>query len=173
MRDIQPLPNANVRAQTYYVARTDARCRHCGLATRLLALALPQDHESLIDESQAEPGDGSEPASDAWQRAGVNAFLFYVDHLPAGVQDRLRQLLQFFRPASSASTMNSYWANHCEHCGTAFSDHELHCEPDGAFVPTSEAAAISIRLLEVQAPFEAAAAGYAIQPEFFASMRRS
>jgi hypothetical protein len=210
MPEMNPLPDANVRSQTYYVARTSLRCWHCGMSTRLLALAMPQDHETLDADTQGEvevvagagaevegeveAGAGTETGADAevgvenevetdaeghdesapddWQRANLNAFIFYVQHLPDDVQDRLSQLSQFFRLAHSDATQNSYWANHCEHCGTLLGDHELYCEPDGAFLPSSEAAAAGIQLLQIPEPFEAAAAGYAFEPEFFRFMRK-
>jgi hypothetical protein len=171
MPEIPSLPDANVRSQTYYIARTDARCWHCGLSTGLLALAVPDDHETLDEEAQPDT-DGGEPASNAWQPANADAFLFYVGCLPDAVRDRLNQLSQSFRLTRSAATLNSYWANHCEHCSTLLGDHELHCEPDGAFMPSSEAAAARIQLLHVHEPFQAAAAGYALEPEFLGFMRR-
>jgi hypothetical protein len=172
MSEIPPLADANVRSHTYYVARTHVRCWHCGLPTRLLALAMPHNHETLDGDTQAD-ADGGDPASDAWQRAAVNAMLFYVERLPDDVRDRLNRISPFFRLAHSAATLNSYWANHCEHCGTLLGDHELHCEPDGAFMPSSEAAAANIQLQQIPEPFEAVAAGYAFEPEFFGFMRRS
>jgi hypothetical protein len=63
----------------------------------------------------------------------------------------------------------SYWANHCERCGALQEDHELFCEPEGAFLPTSPAAAATIELLSVHECLEAGAAGYAIDPAFIAS----
>lgn len=215
MPEIKTLPDANVRSQTYYVARTHLRCWHCGMSTRLLALAMPQNHETLDPDTQGEAeavagggaevdgqleaGEGvgadaeaeveieieienegggdaegrDESAPDDWQRANLNAFIFYVQHLPNDVQARLSQLSQSFRLAYSAATQNSYWANHCEHCGTLLGDHELYCEPDGAFMPSNEAAASGIQLLQIPEPFEAAAAGYAFEPEFFRFMRKS
>jgi hypothetical protein len=186
MSAIQPQPNANVRSQTFYVARNNARCWHCGESTRVIALAVPQNHEILdagvdadtegADEvAGAKADDRDQPVLvllDAWQRANADAFLFYVDHLPDAVGDRLKQISPPFRMAYSSVTLNSYWANHCEHCGTLLDDHELHCEPEGAFMPSSESAAAAIQLSSVQAPFEAAAAGYALAPEFFRFMRR-
>lgn len=172
MPEVPSSAEANVRSQTYYVARTYARCWHCGLSTRLLALAIPSDHETLNEDGPAD-ADGDEPASHLWQTANVNAFLFYVEHLPEGVQGRLNQLSRFFRLAHSAATSSSYWANHCEQCGTLLSDHELHCEPESAFMPSSEAAAANIQLLQIQEPFQAVAAGYALEPEFFESMSKS
>ncbi len=99
--------------------------------------------------------------------------LFYVECLPDDVQDRLTRVSPFYRLGRSEATLNSYWANHCEHCGTLLGDHELHCEPDGAFMPSNEAAAANIQLQQIPEPFEAVAAGYAFEPEFFGFMRRS
>jgi len=175
-------PDANVRSPTYYVARTSVPCPHCGLSTRLLSLGMPQGHEALhagahgdagadtdVDNEQYDESD--ESVQDVWQPVNVNALLFYVEGLPGCVQNRLQQLSRFFRLGYDAGAMNSYWANHCEHCGTLLGDHELHCEPEGAFVPSSEAAANNIQLLRFRQPFAAAAVGYACEPEFFASMR--
>jgi hypothetical protein len=172
MPQIPPLPGANVRSQSYFVARTSVRCPHCGLATRLLALALPQDHETLDEDARDDDEDCAERPPEAWQRAGVNAFLFYVERLPGEVRDQLNQLSRLFRPAHSAATLNTHWTNHCEHCGRPLDDHELHCEP-GAFMASSEAAAATIELVRIAEPFAAVAAGYAMEPEFFACMRKS
>lgn len=171
MPQIQCIPDANVRAQSYMVARTSMRCWHCGLSTRLLALVVPPNHEILDDQPAAD--DGRESAPDEWQRASFNAVLFYVEELPDGVENRLRQLLPSFRLAHSAATQSSYWANHCEQCGALLGDHELHCEPEGAFIPSNEAAATIIELVEVAEPFTAVAAGCATEPEFLACMRRA
>jgi len=170
MFNSQPLVDANVRADTYYVARTHVRCWRCGGRTRLLALALPRSHETLVaDDEEAD----EDHAAETWQREGVNAFLFYVRRLPDSVRIRLNPLSSSFRYAYSAVTMDSYWANHCEHCTTLLDDHELHCEPDVAFMPASEAAAANIQLLEIAEPFAAAATGYAFDPEFFGCMTQS
>jgi hypothetical protein len=171
MSQIPPLPGANVRSHCYFVARTRVRCRHCGSSTGLLAVAVPHDHETLHEDVVDDADDGAGPCAEVWQRAGANAFLFYVHHLPDGVRDRLNRLSQYFRPARCAATMNTYWVNHCERCGRPLGDHELHCEP-GVFMASSEAAAANIELVRIQEPFAAVAAGYAVDPEFFAFMRK-
>jgi hypothetical protein len=163
-------PDANVRSQSYYVARTCTRCPQCGLSTRLLALAIPQGHETLHAGTDDELCDGS--AQDLWQRADVNALLFYIEGLPGAVQSRLQRLSSFFHPAYDPAAMNSYWANHCEQCGNLLGDHDLHCEPEGAFMPTSDAAAKAVQLLRFDEPFAAAAVGYACEPQFFTSMNK-
>jgi hypothetical protein len=130
-----------------------------------LALAVPNSHETLDGDSPYLP--------DAWQRADFTAFLFYIEHLPESIQTRLNELSRHFRLEYSAAALCSYWVNHCEHCGASLEDHELHCEPDGAFLPLSETAAAGIQLLQIYEPFEAVAAGYSFEPEFFCFMRKS
>jgi hypothetical protein len=172
MPQYELLPDINVRSHTYSVARTEVRCWHCGLPTRVLALAVPHGHETLNEDISAGSGDRENAAADAWQRADASALLFYVECLNLDVERRLKRLSPLFRLAHSAAMSSSYWANHCEHCGTLLGDHELHCEPDVAFMPSSEAAAAAIELLDMQAPFEAAAAGYAPEPQFFHLVRK-
>jgi hypothetical protein len=194
MSAIQALSDVNFRSTSYAIARTRGRCPHCGVSTGLLALVLPAGHEALEAEAEpelepeleadkgagahanahAETSAGSDAAgSEVWQRADIIAFLFYVEHLPDDVRVRLNSLSQFFRVTHSKATLSSYWANHCEHCSRPLDDHDLHCEPEGAFMPASVIAAEAIELLHVAEPFEAAAAGYALEPEFFGFMRRS
>jgi hypothetical protein len=161
MPKFQSFSDVNVRSQAYYVASANGRCRYCGSPTRLLALVLPRSHETLDMDAPA----------DVWERVNGTAILFYVERLPLDVQRRLTLSSPFFRLERSAAGL-SYWANHCESCGVFLDDHELHCEPDAAFMPWSEAAAATIELLEVPEPFEAAAGGYALEPEFLRFMRK-
>lgn len=152
-----PLPDANVRSPTYYIARTTMCCPHCGVATLLLGLAVPPGHETLQVDADA-------PC--ARQRESVNALLFYIESLAKEVQDRVHAWSRFYRVGFDAGANSSYWANHCEHCGAMLGDHELYCEPEGAFLPCSATAATLVRLTHVPEPFSAAAAGYACDPEF-------
>jgi hypothetical protein len=167
------VPDANVRSPTYYAARTSTTCWHCGSPTRVVALAVPPEHETLDVEAPHETGEGADSPPHVWQRENGGAFLFYVEQLSDGVKRRLQRLSEHFRPAWSADTQGLYWANHCEHCEALLDDHELHCEPGGAFLPSSEAAASEVHLLHIREPFEAAAGGIALEPEFFAFMRKS
>ena len=145
--------DANVRADTYFVVSTTARCWHCGTPTRLLALALPNGHEVLEEHE--------------WQYSSSSALLFYVEHVSAEVRDQLKEISSCFHPGYSVATLNTYWANHCEFCATLLDDHDLHCEPDSAFAMSSEAAAAHIELSHIEKPFAASTAGYSFDPEFF------
>jgi hypothetical protein len=163
--DNDPMDAANVRAAGYFVARTHTTCRRCRKSTRLMAVALPQDHQTLQEGSD----DGEHCA--VWQFAAGYALLFYIEHLCDGVRRRLIRLSPFFRLTYSPSTLNSYWANHCEYCDALLEDHDLHCEPGGAFMPSSATAAAHIELQHILEPFAARASGYAFEPAFFALMR--
>jgi hypothetical protein len=160
----------NIRSSRYFVAETMGACGYCRASTGVLALALPPGHELLAMDADAEPG---QLAQDLWEGAPCNAFLFYIEHLPDAVQRRLREFSSRYRFAYSAATLGSYWVNHCEQCGSPLEDHDLFCEPEGAFLPTNHARAAAIKLLRIDEPLEAAAAGYAQEPEFFASMEGS
>jgi hypothetical protein len=167
MPDQDSCSDINVRSSSYLIARTVAACSCCHQATRLLALALPILHETLSLEPNIEAG---EVAGEIWDVADCNAFLFYIEYLPDAVQRRLRLFSGTYRLGYSAATLGSYWANHCEKCGSHLDDHELFCEPEGAFLPTSAAGAAVIELIRIDEGIEAATAGYACDPEFFESM---
>ena len=156
-----PLPNANLRAQSYYIARTCVACPHCGASTLLTALALGSGHEARDDEW----GD--------WETVQANAFCFYVAAVSRAVYRRLRRNAPNFKFMRSDSAGNRYWANHCQHCDLVLADDDLHGEPGvHGFVLCSAEHATSIDLIEVREPFEALAGGYALEPEFFSFMRR-
>jgi hypothetical protein len=151
------LPNANVRASSYLIAETQVHCAQCSRACRVLALGLPPGHEILVD--------------DEWQNVDANAFIFHVTALPESVSRLLLERSAAFHQTSSDDRSEVPWVNHCARCASVFSDDELHCEP-GGFMPNSIDEAQAISVSQVEQPFSAFAAGYALDPEHFASMRR-
>ena len=151
------LPDANVRSSSYLIAEMQVPCTQCGRPCRVLALALPPEHEISTD--------------DEWQRIDANAFIFYVASLPRAVSRLVLERSADFHQTCSGDPAESHWANHCSHCAKVFSDDELHCEP-GGFMPGDALEAQAISLTYVQQAFSAFASGYAPDPEFFASMRR-
>jgi hypothetical protein len=156
----------NVRSKDYFIARTAGPCAYCGVRTPLVALVLPPSHETLTLA-----GDGADgPRPDSWDQVPWSAFLFYVGYLPDGVQLRVQASSKTYRPAVSPAAQGSYWANHCEHCGSLQEDHDLFCEPEGAFLPVDAASASAIELTRIDEPFAAAAAGYACEPEYLEHM---
>jgi hypothetical protein len=151
------LADANVRSSGYFIAETQVRCPQCSRACRVLALGLPPSHETSAD--------------DEWQTVDANAFIFYVASLPNAVSRLLRERSANFIQTSGDDPAESHWANRCPHCAAVFSDDELHCEP-GGFMPSDALGAQAISLSYIPMEFSAFAAGYALDPEFFASMRR-
>jgi len=159
----------NVRSSTYLIAHTVGTCWHCSASTRLFALALPPGHEVLEADDDARD---DEIANDTWSVVRCNAFLFSTEYVSDAVRLRLHDLTQFYRLSEGETGAGCYWANYCERCGSLLNDHELFCEPDVAFVPTSEASAGLIRLLSIDESIEAVASGYACDPLFFDSMAK-
>jgi hypothetical protein len=167
MSNESPREDINVRSDAYFIARTYGTCGCCGVSTLLVAVALPSEHETLAFDAEAE---SEASAQDTWGHAACNAFLFYIGYLPLAVQRRLQEISPNFRFAHSGRTQGSHWANHCERCGSLLDDHDLFCEPEGAFLPTDPAAAGTVLLSLIREPIEAATAGYTCDPEFFAAM---
>jgi hypothetical protein len=153
----------NVRSTSYYLARTTGHCWRCERSTQLLALALPPAHEKLH----------SDAPEDLWESAAAPAFLFLIGFLPATVQRRLARESAAFRLTQGLQATHNYWGNHCDHCGFLLGDFDVHCEPDAGFMPSSEAAAERIALTFIDEPFSAAAAGYALDPQFIEFMRKA
>jgi hypothetical protein len=150
------LPDANIRSPSYFIAERQVRCAQCGQLSRVLALGLPPNHETLVQ--------------DEWQTVDADAFIFHVAGLPDAVSRHLLECFPEFHRAGGDDSSESCWVNHCPHCEGVFSDDELHCEP-GGFMPSDTLEAQGILLTHVQKELSACAAGYALDPEFFASMR--
>jgi hypothetical protein len=155
-------PDINIRSSGYFIACATGTCWCCEAPTPVIGLGMPPAHETL--SMDAERGE-SEP--DSWESAACNALMFYIEYLPDAVRRRLANFSPFYRPGHDPGSQESYWANHCEKCGSLLDDQDLFCEPDGPFLPTSEASAAGIHLFWIDEPIEAAAAGYALDPQFF------
>ena len=167
MNDSSPDNGVNVRSDGYLIARVAAICPRCRHETRVVALVLPPGHEtrSVNDEGDETTAEDSALCRDSWEPATRHAFLFYIEFLPDAVRCRMQALAPMYRLAVSPAAQGSHWANHCERCGGIQEDHDLFCEPEGAFLPISPAAASIIEFSPIDEFLEAAAAGYAPDPE--------
>jgi len=162
MSDSSNVSDTNIRSSGYFIACATGMCWRCGAPSPVIALGLPPAHETL--SMDAEHG---ESAPDSWEGAACNALVFYIEYLPDAVQRQLTNFSPFYRFDHGAGSQESCWANHCEKCGSLMDDQDLFCEPEGPFLPTSEASAAGILLFWIDEPIEAAAAGYALDPQFF------
>jgi hypothetical protein len=149
----EELPSANIRAPAYYIARARTPCPHCRAITTVTALALGPGHEIWDDDKEG------------WHSVPANAFLFHLAAVSLAVHARLTR-------AAPNLTFDSCWTNHCEHCQARLDDQFVHGEPGSGFTPLNEDAAAEILLTEIVEPFEASAAGYSLEPEFFSRMAR-
>jgi hypothetical protein len=156
--------SVNTRSRTYYIAGSVQRCGTCARFTPVIGLVLFPGHETLESGGDAD-GDADASAADGWELAETRALLMYVEYLPQTVRRRLRQFSRRYRLEYDEQEGQSYWMNHCSRCGAQQPDFELYCEPEGAFMPTSEEAAEFITLYEFEEPFEARAGGYLYESE--------
>jgi hypothetical protein len=162
--------DVNIRADRYLIVSTVATCRYCGGTTPLVAVGLAPGHQTLdVDDDLPE----DDVAVETWSVAGHAALLFHIAYLPYPVQRRLNAFTSAYRLDDSTYGGDFCWLNHCVHCDEAFHDHELFCEPGGAFLAMSEAEAGRLQISSVNQVFEACAAGYAYEPQFLQSMSRT
>ena len=162
MNDPSSDDGTNVRCDRYLIARSKSICARCSADIRVVGLMMPPGHETRSEDEERV----------SWDGTASRAFLFYIESLPDAVRRRMQALAPMYRFAASPAAQSSYWANHCDRCGGIQEDHDLFCEPEGAFLPTSPDAASIIELFPVDEPLEAAAAGHALDPAFIEFMVR-
>ncbi len=155
----------NVRAGSFALARTLARCPVCGVQTPVFALGLLPGHQTRDDVD-----DDDDEAAATWSIAGWPAFLFHLGAVSDTARAAMAGLAATWYPGPDADG-NVAWLNHCRACGSVLGDPALFCEP-GGFCPVTPADARRIELTILPGPFAAAAAGYAPDPAFFAAVRR-
>lgn len=144
----------NVRSGQYVMVESRVRCSQCKRASAVFAFALPAGYETLYVDD-----DTPDDESGTWESIGLAAILSFVDGLSEAVASRLRALTPHYRVDRDINTGESFWINHCEHCGAQMEEAELHDELDGPFGPTPYEGLESVRLHEVREPFEACAGG--------------
>jgi hypothetical protein len=147
----------NIRSAAYLLAHSVAACWRCLQPTSAFSFGLLPGHERQVD--------------DRWESVDTGVLLFYVDYLPPEVIAAAQELSPQYRLDYSTPTATEYWINHCQHCGALLEDHDLHCEPDGAFLPIDTHDAEKILLVEVREPFSARVRGCSDNLLFFASMQ--
>ena len=143
----------NVKAARYTLVESRFPCLKCRLVTPVFALALPAGYQSLIVDDDT-PGD----ECGNWEPAPMAALLSYVEYLPEAVAHRVRGKTVHLRLDLHAETGQTFWMNHCEHCGVQIEEEELH-EFEGPFGPMPCEGLEAIRLHEVREPFVGWAGG--------------
>jgi hypothetical protein len=147
----------NVRSAAYLLVQSVAVCGRCLQPTSAFSLGLLPGHERQVDGK--------------WESVDAGVLLFYVDYLPPEVILVAQELSRHFRLDYSTPTGTEHWMNHCENCGEVLEDHDLHCEPGGAFLPLDPRDAERILLVEVRESFSARVRGCSDDLPFFTSMQ--
>lgn len=159
------LPDANVRASSYYVLQARHLCKHCQQTTPVFALAVPPNHESTeadidLDEDASRlglaPGDFHDWlfSPEQWQTIPGPALLTQIGSVSAPVALTLQRLASALRPDAA---QGAQWTNFCEHCGNAVWEGALYPTPGQPFCPEDDATAAQITVHTIDAPFD----GYA------------
>ena len=143
------------RSASYLLAQSVVLCWRCQQPTSVVCLGLSPGHERRLENM--------------WESIHTGVLLFYVEHLLPDVAMVLQELSPQYRLDNSKTTGHYYWINHCQHCFALLEDHDLHCEPDGAFLPASAHVAEQILLIRSTGRFLARVGGISDEPLFFES----
>ena len=154
----------NIRAPSYWIARSTRQCWRCRQSSAVHGFALPKTHQTLWI--------GERPWEQVWEQAEEPTFVCYIEHLFPAAAECMRQVTPHYRFAWRQRTGSYYWANCCEHCGTKLGDYDTFCEPGQSFVPLTREDAAHITLRHVDRPFEATAGGWSLGGDLFEFMTR-
>lgn len=174
-----------IRSTSYFIAENVVSCWKCGDRTRVFGLLLPSGCEAFeaVDPADVGFGDDDEyddkvlqewlasAESSEWVEIDEPTFLFYIQDLSNSVAEKIRGHTRNFRIDFSKTTQSSYWMNHCEQCGMKQGDFEMHCEPQGAFLPLYEKDAAGIILTQINEPFHAGPCSYGGSLDHFEHMQ--
>jgi hypothetical protein len=157
MMQVQGADDVNVRSESCLLGLSVVPCWRCKQPTSVYCLGLAAGHERHLE--------------DQWVSVETGALLFYVEYLNAEVALVVRELSPQYRLDYSTTINRDYWVNHCQHCGVLQEDHDLHCEPDGAFLPSTRQAVEQILAVAIREPLSAHAGGFSDELSLFASLR--
>ena len=123
----------NMKASApFYLIESYETCWKCGKRTSVIALAA-----SGVEDDEKRKFNSFSTLSD-------------VEQIPQRLQTLIdKKYLNYYMDYSKTAE-SYYFMNHCEHCEAKLGDFFLHCEPDGAFFPTTEAAAKEKKLIELE-----------------------
>lgn len=110
-----------------FLAQSETNCWNCGSEITVVALLAP----NIINSEE-----------DAVCK------LLNITYLPEILLKRIQSLNQNFKLRQSKTTLESYYANVCQHCNKITGDFYLHSEPGGAFFPLEDEDFKKIRLIK-------------------------
>ena len=152
-----------IRSQRYCIAEAVTSCWKCGQSTRVYGFVIPSGHD-VSEDAQADPPEKAVAGAEGyradstvprWINSNESVAIQFVRYIPPAVVRRIQRLSPNYRVDYSRQAEESYWMNHCEHCGMKQGDFNLFCEPGGAFFPVTEEECSLITLHWVEEPFAA------------------
>lgn len=145
-------PEFRIRSPFYYIAESLSHCWKCSARSPVFSFILPEEHEEFRffeDEDFKVSYDMGE-----WQTHGYRGTVSNVRDMSTQVTSQIRRFTQDFKLAYSRAAGTGYFMNHCQHCTAKLGDFFMHCEPGGAFFPTSPEQASKITLFRVSERFD-------------------
>jgi hypothetical protein len=136
----------SLMAPWFVVAESTEECWECRADTKVFTILLPniQNEKQPLNAVQYELSEEA-PCS-----------LINIEELNDAVEKYFGTLSKYFYSDYSRTISQTYWMNHCEHCGCKIGDFYLH-KPEHAFFPITDEQIAKIKLTRVNIPIEAEA----------------
>ncbi len=135
-----PVDTSIIVKNPFFVVKNSRICWKCNNEIPLIALAA---EKYILNEYD----DDSENST--WKIVNSLTLFSDITYLPPVIVEKIQSKYPFFKLSYSKTIGGKYWANTCIHCKALQGDFFNHCEPDGAFFPTSVDEAKVIELLKL------------------------
>jgi uncharacterized protein (DUF2164 family) len=125
-----PKPVQMIHAPVWLMT-TMNRCYRCDKDTSVFALSA----QILVDFEHDDDGEIYYQQITTRQHGHIS--LYNLEMLDVQVASLLKQIAPNFRLDHSKTQARRVYMNHCQHCAAKLGDYFMHCEPGGAFCPSS------------------------------------
>ncbi|MDN3224173.1 DUF5710 domain-containing protein [Pseudomonas nunensis] len=153
--DLEHEPEFCLRSPYYFIVESASDCWRCSRITDVYSFMLPELHKQFEYAQDEEEEFALDNHMGYWVCHGYRGTVASVNGLSLSVIKQLRLHTENYKPAYSKAARNTYYMNHCEHCGAKLGDFYMHSEPGGAFFPTSPEQAEAMILHQVNEQFDA------------------
>ena len=139
----------NIWANHFYIGQASRSCWQCKKSTQVYSFFL--DRYELLDFTN---GDGDSDPIMEWTTDPFPSFVYYISRLNQEAMGAIERFTSQYFLSSTKSYSESYYLNHCEHCGSKQGDFYLF-EERSPFSPECTDDIQNLSLYRINQPFYA------------------
>lgn len=176
IHELTSINHYDLYCENYFIAQAMRHCWKCAASLPVYTFCLPAGYKALEIFEVDSPSEWLSSPSNEWCESGLQdelimehfdhetaharrwysasqfSFVSNIETINSSALRLLQNLSQSYKKGYSRTLNQSYYANHCPHCGRLQGDFMLHCEPGAAFFPVSIEHARQIKLYPIKQP---------------------